>query len=224
MATARISNTHLHFNGVNYFRGKSTNVKLGSYGEKKTPIAKENYLEIQGNIPAKNIAKASAHVIQIDSESYSKLNFGADVTALVNGVPTTFSGDAAIEKLKKAELKLVQFSVTMNQMKNAVNKSSNAIENLKNYGGDARIAPEIFVILAANLATQITSSGSVDISAEGEGIKASVNGSGSGTSKTSVVLPEGSSFAYLLAKIDWKMKFLKKVEVEKLTDDQWGMS
>jgi hypothetical protein len=224
MATARIRNTHLHFDGVNYFRGKATNVQLGSSGEKKTPIAKENYLEIQANIPPKNIAKASARVIQIENESYSKLNFGTNVTALINGVPTNFSGDAAIEKLKKAELKLVLISVTMNQMKNAINKSSGILRNLKSYGGDARVAVEIFSILNANLASEITTSGSLDISADAKGIKASVNGSGSGTSKTSVVLPEGSCFAYLLAKINWKMKFLKKVEVEKLTDDQWGMS
>lgn len=224
MATARVKNTHLHFNGVNYFRGKSTNVIVGSYGKKMTPIGKENYLEIQGNVPAKNIAKASAQIITIDEESYSKVNFGAEVPAIINGVKTTFSGDAAIEKIKKSELKLVLLTVTMNQMANAVNKSSGALENLKNYGNDARIAVEIFSILSADLASTITSSGSLDISAEAQGIRASVNGSGSGSKKTSVILPEGSCFAYLLAKAKWKMKFLKKVEVERLTDDQWGMS
>jgi hypothetical protein len=224
MATARVKNTHLHFNGVNYFRGKATNVQLGSYGEKKTPIAKENYLEIQSCIPPKLISKAKAFNVSIDSESQSSLNFGAEVTAIIKGVPVKFKGDAAIDKIKKEELKLVLFSVSMEGMKNAINNAPNHLENLKNYGKDARIAVEVFVILEATLASEITSSGSVDISGSKEEIAVSLHGSGSGTAKTNVTLPEGSCFAYLLAKIDWKMKGLKKDKVEKLTDDQWGMS
>lgn len=224
MATARIKNTHLHFEGVNYFRGKATNVQLGSYGEKKTPIAKPNYFEIQDSIPPKIISKAKARIIEIDSESKSSVNFGAEVTAIIKGVPVKFNGDAAIDKIQKSELKLVLFSVSLEGMKKALNNSPNHLDNLKSYGKDARIASEVFVISEASLASEITSSGSLDISGSKDKIEASIQVSGSGSTKTSVILPEGSCFAYLLAKIDWKMKGLKKDSVEKLTYDQWGMS
>lgn len=225
MATARVKNTHLHFEGVNYFRGKSTNVQLGSYGEKKTPIAKANYLEIQDSIPPKNISKAKARIIEIDSESKSSLNFGAVVTAIIKGVPVRLTGEVASEKIKKAELKLILLSVTMEGMKRAVNDSPKHLNNLKNYGKDARIAVEIFVLTDdAKLSSESSTSFSVDISGSKENIELSLQGSGNSNRKTNVVLPGGSCFAYLLAKINWKMKRLKKDNVKKLTGDQWGMS
>ena len=48
-----IKDNHLHFDGINLFRGNANNVQLGSVGGKKTPSTLENYL--QGREPAEEL-------------------------------------------------------------------------------------------------------------------------------------------------------------------------
>src|SRR5258706_5650089 len=52
---AIVKDNHLHFNGKDYFRGGSEDVYLGAYGEKKQPITKTNYLEVQDDVPSPKI-------------------------------------------------------------------------------------------------------------------------------------------------------------------------
>jgi hypothetical protein len=221
MATATVKDNHLNFNGINYFRGNAEEVQLGSYGEKRTPLTKMNYLEVKGRIPSANMAKATSTVVEIDATKMSKTDFKADIKAIIKGVPVNLKGDAAFKKLVNNELKLVKFSVLNNAMKVAVNKSPGALKNLEHYGKDARIAHQIFVVMEAKLATKYDNDVSVNLSAGAGPMKVSLGGGHSSIGETTVQISAGTTFAYLLVSIDWNDK---KTKVADLDDDQWSLS
>ncbi len=225
MAKVVVKDNHLNFNGINYFRGGSEEVEIGSIGEKRTPLTKMNYLEVKSRIPAAKIESTTSTIVDIDMTKTTKSAFNATVSAIVKGVPVKFNGGVTYDKIKKNELKLVKFSVSNNAMKTAANNSPKAIDDLINYGNDARIAHQIFVVMEADMATKFDNNQSVDLTV-GKGIvEASVNGSSGASGVTKVSLSPGTTFAYLLVKIDWDAKQKKnKTKIVDLDDDQWSFS
>jgi hypothetical protein len=117
MVKAVVRDNHLNFGGVTYFRGNSEEIELGAYGEKRTPLTKMNYLERKGRIPIPKIAKARSTIVEIDSSRTTKSAFNTAISAIIQGVPVKLTGDAAFERLKDEELKLVKFSVSVPDMK-----------------------------------------------------------------------------------------------------------
>lgn len=221
MATATVKDNHLTFNGVSYFRGQAEEVQLGSYGEKRKPLTKTNYLEVKGRIPGDRIARATSTVVNIDQSKLSKTDVKTDVKAIVEGVPVNLGADAAFKKLTNNELKLVKFSVLNNDMKAAINKSPAVLGDLKNYGNDARIAHQIFVVMDAKLATKFDNDVTVELSAGGGPMKAKVGVGHSSSGETTVEISAGTTFAYLLLDVDWDKG---KSKVEDLDDDQWSLN
>ncbi|MBL1353264.1 MAG: hypothetical protein COA61_008050 [Zetaproteobacteria bacterium] len=218
-----VKNNHLKYGGTAYFRGRAEEVHLGSYGEKRTPITKMNYLEVKGKIrvPKSNIALAT--IVDIDFTKTSKSAFHTAVSVIVQGVPVNISGILALKWLKKGRLKLVKFSVTNNGMKKAANRSTQALKDLVYYGKNARIAHEVFVVMEASLAEKFNHNVSVDFSVRKWGVKAIVGGKSSSQGRTSVNISDGTTFAYLLLSIDWNAKKKKnKTKIMDLNDDQWG--
>jgi hypothetical protein len=221
MAKVVVKDNHLNFGGVTYFRGHAEEVRLGSYGEKRTPLTKMNYLEVKGEIPVPKIAKALSTVVEIDTEQTSKKDFTTTVAAIIKGVPVKLNGEAAFEKLVKQELKLVKFAVSAEDMKKALNDSPAALEDLRRYGKDARIAHQFWVVVEEKVATQFDNEASVDLSV-GKGVLQATVGGKHGTSGTETVqVGAGTGFAYLLAKIEWDAD---KRRARDLDNDQWSFS
>jgi hypothetical protein len=221
MANVIVNDNHLTYGGVGYFRGHAEEVELGSIGEKRTPLTKMNYLEVKDRIPAPKIATAKSTKVDIDFSKTSKSAFGAIVTAIIGGAPVELNGDATFEKLKKFELYLVKFSVMNNQMRDAANAAPDRLRSLAGWGGDARIAHQVFVVLEATVATKFDNNVSVDLSVGAKGLSATLSGSSTTSSSSVVPIAAGTCFAYLLAKIDWNKG---KTKIEDLDDDQWSFS
>lgn len=225
MANVMVNENHLTFGGVGYFRGNAEEVEIGSVGEKRTPLTKQNYLEVKDRIPVPKIDVATATVVDIDFTKTSKSAFNTAVSAIVKGVPVKFSGDATFDKMKSGELKLVKFSVSNNDMKEAANNSPQRLQDLIEWGDDARIAHQVFIVMEASLANQFNNNITVDLSGEVKGLEAKVGGSGSASGGTAVQISKGTCFAYLLVKIDWDAKQKKnKTKIVDLDDDQWSFS
>lgn len=214
-----VKDNHLNFGGVTYFRGHAEEVEIGSYGEKRSPWTKMNYLEVKARIPVDKIDVATSTIAEIDFAQTTRSSFGAQVVALISGVPVKLKGDVTFDKLQKGELKLVKFSVMVNTMKAAANKSPVVLEDLRNFGNNARIAHQVFVVIEEKVATVFDNNARVGLSGGVGAIKATVDHSTKGV--TTVDISAGTSFAYLLAKIDWGKK---KEEIEDLDDDQWSFS
>lgn len=217
--TAVIKDNHMKYNGKGYFRAGAESVELGSYGEKKVPLTKPNYLEVQSHIPFERLKVREAVIVEIDFKQSSEKDFkiGLNASAAAGNV------DTAYKRLDKGELKLVKFEVELVDMKNAVNDSPVHRENLDSYGNNARISHQVFVVLEASIATKVTSATSLSASAKDGKLTVTAKAKVVSEKDTEVTLSKGTTFAYLLCKIDWDRKNGKKV-VEKLTDDQFSLN
>ena len=225
MPFVKIKNNHLTYNDVAYFRAHSEDVgSPGSIGQKRTPITKANYLEVKDRISASKLKIAKSTVALIDTGELSQSDIDAQVTALipVGGVPvpTKLDAQAAFNKLKGEEVKLVKFVVMNDDMVHALNDSPDKRDRLAGWGNDARVAIETFVAMHTTLAEKFDNNAEVSLSAGvDQVVQATVGGGGSGAGTTTVEIPGPTGFAYLLAKIRWNGN-----HVEDLDDDQWSFS
>lgn len=219
---AVVKDNHLEFSGKTYFRGGSEDVEIGSYGEKKVPLTKANYLEVQDRLPVPKMKIRQAVVVGIDFTKSSK----ADVLANIS-VSKVFKGSAstAYEDLKSGKLKLVKFIMENEDTRTAANTSPNVITNLINYGNDARICNQVFVVLEATLATAVTTATTLDAALDKGSLSISAKGGVSTKGSTVVTLSKGSTFAYGIVKLDWDATVKKnKTKITKCTDDQWSLN
>lgn len=214
MANVNVTENHLTFGGVKYFRGKAESVMIGDFGDKKTPITGQNYLSIQDNLPAPKIKVSRATVAAIDFKKSKK----ADVKAGLKVAGWSGSAEAAYKGLKSGDLKLVKLEMQLGEVRDAFNRSPKALDNLASCGKDGRVAHEIFVVMKASMASEFTAGGKIEASKSGGSLGLSVGGSGS----HKVTVGKGTTFAYLLCKPDWKG--LGKKEIKKFKDDQWSFS
>src|SRR6185369_16289596 len=60
--------------GQRFFRGKASNVALGSYGEKKTPALAVPYLAIERTIPPSTLSKVPVKVTGPIAVNWSKVS------------------------------------------------------------------------------------------------------------------------------------------------------
>lgn len=228
-AELNIKDSHIRVNGIDYFRGGAENVVLGSFGEKKTPLFKINYLEHQGTLPSDKLKVREATVLDIDQASQMAISrsLKAEASGTIAGVPVTVGVDqsARIERWKKGELTLLKLVLENESIRETLNANQSLAARLKDFGKDVRIAQQVFVVVNAQLARGLTVSGSSAIKAEADikGIKIKVDSqvAGSATKTTSLTISPGTVFAYGLVSIDWTGR---STQVTKVTDDQWGLN
>lgn len=218
---AVIHNAHLTFNGIQYFRAAAESITIGAYGEKRTPLTGQNYLEAQDDLPASSLVVRQATIADIDF-TRSK---AADVKAGLRVVNSSVDVNAAFNGLKEGSLKLVKLEMRLADVRDAVNGSSAALRDLRDYGRDARVAHQIFVVMEATLAQTFAAATNIDFARERDNnkglLKITATASASVGGSTFVTLSAGTTFAYLLAKPDWERR---KERVEKFVDDQWSFS
>jgi len=215
--SAVVHNSHLVFNGVRYFRGHAESVVIGSYGEKRTPLTQQNYLEVQSDLPADRLKVNTVTIADID---FSRSR-DADLKIGLKAADTGASGSVALSDLKTGKLKLVKLEMRLLDLKTVVNGLSAVLGNLRSYGNDARVAHQIFVVLEATLAQTFAASGDISFTRTGSALKMSADASASASGSTTITLSSGTTFAYLLANPDWDRG---KNRIEKFTDDQHGIT
>jgi hypothetical protein len=231
MARVVVKSNHLTWEGKPYFCGGADEVLLGSYGEKKTPLTRQNYLEVQGTIPASKLKVRLADVCTIDFANSDKFSVSHSGVAegIIDGVPVkaSISGNVSVDFGATGHLRLVKLIVENEAMERAIEDAPTVLDRLRSYGNDARICHQVFVVMEASLAEALDVSGSLTLagSAGIEGLKISGTQTVSGgkTRNTTVTMAKGSTFAYLLLKIDWNHSGFKKTDIDKLTDDTWSL-
>ena len=187
-----IKDNHLHFDGINLFRGNANNVQLGSVGGKKRPSTQENYLQVEANIPVKKLKVNKVTVITLNGARIS----GADVNASVD-VPKlgTLSASAVATKLKEETLKLVKIDVLPRDVVDAANDSPKVLDALIQSGSDGRIAHQVITVMEAATAETVNRGGSTEIA--------------------TVQISSGATFAYLLLKPKWDANQQKELEEDR---------
>jgi len=214
---AVVHNSYLVFNGVHYFRGHAESVVIGSYGEKRTPLSQQNYLEVQSDLPAERLKVNAVTIVDIDFSRSRE----ADIKLGLKSADTGVSGSAALGDLKTGKLKLVKLEMRLGDLKTVVNGLPAVLGNLKSFRADARVAHQIFVVLEATLAQTFAASGDISFTRTGSSLKMSAAASASASGSSTVTLSSGTTFAYLLANPDWDRG---RDRIEKFTDDQHGVA
>jgi hypothetical protein len=216
MSTASVTGTHLTFGGIKYFRGNATAVALGSYGRKKTPPFKTTFLEVDANLDLSKMIVAPAVVVDLDVTSSKKGD--VEINLNVVGFPVKGGIDSTFNALASHELKLVQFCLKLNEVKAAINDSSEALEDLQSSRAKARVVHQIWIVMHASEATKFAAAASIHASVTENGFELTAKAGGSGEKSTSVTLSSGSTYAYLFLKPK-----LVGDRVESLATDQWGI-
>jgi hypothetical protein len=225
--TVKITDSKFVYSGKSYFRGGCEDVNLVSFGEKKTPIGKPNYLYVAGTVTPANLGKVKVTVsgpysIEWEKFSDSDVNVGIKYLTAVGG-QVGFSRSAA----KSAKLVLMKLSLGSIALTNLLNKHANIARNhMKEEGNDARIVSDCWMVMEAELASKITSGGKVSVSAPlgASGFTLDVGAGGSSTTTSRVQIPENTCFAYLLAKVKKWDKVNGEWMVEELEDDTKGLT
>jgi len=224
MSLATIKDNHLTVFGTKYFIANAQLTSIADYGEKATPVFGQNKLEVKDHIPAPKINGKVRTVppIGIDSSTSSKNDFLNAVGASLKVIGFNGKQSQVYDKLVSNKLKLVQLYVEEEEMKKAVNDSPKVLENLKRYGGDARVVHQLFVVMEAELAESFTSGTTYDVSANAAGIVSiTAKGGGSKSGETKIDLYSGTGLAYLLLKPDWNDNKTRLVDVHA---DEWSIN
>jgi hypothetical protein len=213
-----IKDNHIKLGGNSYFRRGSEIIHLGSFGDKKSPVGQQNYLEVDGTIPKDKLTNIEkVQVYEIDYQKTSKTDLCGTLkdAAGVFG----FSADVAWEKAKSGQLKLVELVIDNNHITKAANQSSPALKSLKNRGNSARIANKILVVMTAEMAEIFQRGTTANMSATDGKLQLTAGATTSSSGSNSVTLSKDSTFAYGLVKLDWGKG---KDKIDSVEDDWWG--
>ncbi len=221
---AKITDNYLEFNGVKYFRGKSENIEIGAYGEKKDGLG-TTYLAVQSRVRAENLSGRVRYFTTADIE-WEQTNSAA---VEANGKFKIFGLDAKVgvegsyAKAKSAKLKLIKLGMEEGALTKMLNsEATGARKFLADEGGDARIVSEVWIVVEAVLAEHFASSGSVSAGVSAAGSAAvDVTASGGKQGSQTVTLSKGTTFAYMFHKVKTWNK--DKSRIEDMEDDSRGM-
>jgi hypothetical protein len=222
MAEILVKENHLHFGGRNYFRVGAESVKIMSYGEKRSPLTKGNYLDVYSQIPIGKSKIKNVTVLDDKFAQTTEKNLFANIR-----VPLVFNGKekTALKDLLEGRLKLAKLEVSVEDLEAAANDSPKAIDKLIDFGDDARIVGALFVVMEAEMAESFDSSTSIETSVVVEGIKITTGFTGSSSGKHSFTISDGSCFAYGMRKLKWDANQKKnKTRIVDTEDDYWGLS
>jgi hypothetical protein len=222
MKVAVLKNKTLVFNHWSYFLASAENVTLGSYGEKKTPVGKPNYLLKERDFDLSGAEINSVEEVKLDVSKTRKGDFELAANAIVAGGNVQLTYD----NFKEGKLVLMKFSVSLGEVKDIFNssaeKSKKAIRELRDMK-KPRIVNQVFVIVSAEFARSISTTVNFKIKATIKGIDIEPSGSHTGSSKSKVSISSGTVFAYGLLEPVFKKPKAKATEIEKFTPDQFGI-
>jgi hypothetical protein len=219
----KIRDSHLHFEGVNYFRGNASRVLLGDVGDKKTPGTQENYLDVRGNVVRKNLRIHKLTRLSLKNVQVAGADIGGGLT--IDGLGWLSAG-AVASALREDELQLVHVSVLPKDIVALVNANpKNALEPLKACGNGGRIVHQVFAILAAKTAVTLAASARFDVTATVGGLTITGTGGVGGGAGVVTRIDAGNSFAYLLLKPKWDANLQKNWRFVEAAggDDQWSL-
>jgi hypothetical protein len=202
--------------GLKYFRKAATELRMGSFGEKKTPIMSANYLQLYSNVKSKyfdDVPVKKTGVVTVDWSSTNWTDVALDGVLKVFGLNVGVAGTYSQEKVKSADCKLFYVYWSTGQVETLLNSYADTARGYLADEGDGRIVNGIWTVVEAKLAEQFDSVGSISVSEESSNLKITASGGKYGTQ--SIILDPGSTFAYRLAKVtNWSSGKTKVEEVD----------
>ncbi len=212
------------YNGRKYFRGNAENVEICAYGEKKGALTPSPYMAVQNKVKSEHLG-GRVHglgAVSIDWNKISTADIGAKGFLNVFGVSGERAVSTSLDAAKSGNVKLVGFGINEGPLKVMLNTDADgARKYLADEGSDGRIASEVWVAMAAEMATKFAATAGYSVSANvaGLGLDISLNGSTGGSAK--ITISKGTTIAYALHKVkNWDKG---KTKIENMEDDYDGL-
>lgn len=229
MAEARVTKHSFVYNGEGYFRDKSENVQMGSYGEKEDKIGAQAALNVVNHVARANLEGkvrcVTTATVDWDRQSKVEVEAGGKLKYFVLGASGTAT--FSYEKAKSGHLKLVKFVIDEGPLKSMLNNEASGARNfLAQEGRDGRIASTVWIVaegeIAESFRTAATSGGRVEAELTSAAqLQLTANHSGSSRGQTSIILEEDTTFAYLMHRVaKWNKD---KTRIEELDLDSKGL-
>jgi len=227
MAMAELNDKRFKYDSKSYFVAGSHECQIGCGGEKRSPIGKPKNIDIHRQINPNKIGTLSSNVVEVTLDQKSRSGLNAIIPLQLPSLPIPIDADIVSvgEQLTKGKLKLVHIWAESQALKQAANDSPKLLNDMIDWGHDARLVSEIFIVVEARVAQKFreTKTFGIGKSMAGGLIEARIGGGGGRAGSVDVSLAPGAVFAYLLADPVWDAKARKKrTRIEKLRDDQYG--
>ena len=225
VAKTKITKKGFKYGGMHYWRAGAQNVKLGTYGNKRSSYG----MEVHNDIKAKHFGKA------VDVSGQYTINWKKDkdfaAKADVQYVGWNAKGGYSRQAKKGANLKLVLMNIKKGRLQKIINKKAKGARNFLKKNKNGRVVSGVWVVMEAKLANQISQGGGLAVDGvTPNGIKISGAFSGKSKERSSVNIPKGAIFAYMMHKVSkWNKKKVKgkilkkKSTIKEMKDDQVGI-
>ena len=212
------------YGGRKYFRGKAENISFASFGQKKTPFLGIPYLAVENTVTRRNLDKMKSQIkisapISIDWGRYTSADVNVGIKYLtVAGASAGFNHKVA----KRAKLKLVKIYMHEGPLKTLLNNHApGARKFMAAEGRRARIVSEVFVVMAAKLASKVSNCGSLSGYGTPDGsLMIELDTKVCNTNMSKIKIPADTTFAYGMHFVkEWNVKTRKVRDME---DDNVG--
>ena len=193
-AFTEVSASTLKFEGVRYWRKKASEAKLGSVGQKMTPVAGKNYFQKMQDAPS------GIYEVTVDGRTTITTAEAHEwgVTATHSNVSGSAGGSGAYDGKLTAYKMRINLGNTNGDLRFETNRHNKHLEAVKAEGDGARLISAVWILVAADESKQECYSGDLTVTNG----KLSVTATASGCSKSSWVVEPGAVIAYEMVKVD----------------------
>lgn len=189
-----VSASTLKFEGVRYWRKKASEAKLGSVGQKMTPVGGKNYFQKIQDAPN------GIYDVTIDGQTTITTDEAHEwsVTPATSNVSGSVGGSGAYQGKLTAYKMRIDLGNTSGDLRFETNRHNGHLNAVKNEGNGARLISAVWILVAADESKQECYSGDLTVS---NGTM-SVRTSASGCSSSTWTIQPGSIIAYEMVKVD----------------------
>lgn len=190
----KVTPSTLKYEGVRYWRKKASEAKLGSVGQKMTPVAGKNYFQKEQDAPNGIYDVTIDARTTITSANANSWGVSAGVSNVQGGVTHTGNYKGTITAYKMR----IDLGNRRGDLRYETNRHVGHLGALKNEGKGARMVSAVWILIAGDESKDECYSGDLTVT---NGVW-KVSTTASGCSSNSWTIAPGSIIAYEMVKVD----------------------
>jgi len=208
-ADATVREDHVHFEGVDYFRGHAAAVQLGDIGERRNPAGSHSHLAVQARLPRDRLLIERVTRIDLQGATVRGSDIAVDIV-----VPDVGSlGASTVARLiQDRTLCMVKLEAAPCGVIDAANKCAGLLDVLSRAGKAGRLVHQVLVLVETATARDLTQATRWSLSGTNEGCV--LMGTDTDGRRSVVPLAPGATFAYLLLRPAWRGKRIADAECD----------